>query len=95
MADAVQQFNWAQAQDTPILSIDRNPALDDCIVEIHWKHSDPRRLKMSSLASQGIVSCFDSMACCHDIGWQRKQSKAEMVPGMLESVQEDFAFIGR
>jgi hypothetical protein len=50
MLDANRQFDWAQAQDTQILSINRNSTLDDCIAEAHWKYSNPSILKKYPLS---------------------------------------------
>jgi hypothetical protein len=40
-----RQFDWVQAQDMQLSSININSTLDDCIVEVHRKHSNPMQLK--------------------------------------------------
>jgi hypothetical protein len=39
-----QQLEWADSQDVQILQIDRNPNLNDYIVTIHRKDSNPPRM---------------------------------------------------
>jgi hypothetical protein len=48
--DANRQFDWAQAQDMQIMSINGNSAFDDCIAEVHWKCSNPTILKKHPLS---------------------------------------------
>jgi hypothetical protein len=48
-----------------ILSINRNSTLDDCITEVHWKHSDPIILKKYPLSQ--AKELFPSAIAWHTV----------------------------
>ena len=50
MVTSEQQMQWAHSQDLQIIRIDQNPNLDDYIVTVHYKYSNPTILSDYPLA---------------------------------------------
>jgi hypothetical protein len=79
-----------------ILSINRNPGLDDCIVEAHWKYSNPIILKKHPLSQ--AKELFPSGIAWHVVmtpGSKEDDPKLKWCLGTLESIQEDITWTKR